>query len=50
LFVNLHDVVLSPDDSKLYVANVNNNAVKVLNPQSLMTLYKFSTTRSKRST
>lgn len=42
-FGNPHDIVLSPDGSKLYVADVNNNAVKVLDPQSLATIGTFGT-------
>jgi YVTN family beta-propeller protein len=40
-FGNPHDIVLSPDGSRLYVADVNNNAVKVLDPQSLKTIGTF---------
>lgn len=40
-FGNPHDIVLSPDGSRLYVADVNNNAVKVLDPQSLATIGAF---------
>lgn len=40
-FGNPHDVALSPDGSRLYVADVNNNAVKVLDPQSLVTIGAF---------
>jgi len=40
-FGDPHDVVLSPDGGRLYVADVNNNAVKVLDPQSLATVGAF---------
>ncbi len=40
-FGNPHDIVLSPDGSRLYVADVNNNAIKVLDPQSLKTIGTF---------
>jgi YVTN family beta-propeller protein len=47
-FGNPHDIVLSPDGSKLYVADVNNNAVKVLDPQSLATIGAFGTAELSR--
>ena len=47
-FGNPHDVVLSPDGSRLYVADVNNNAVKVLDPQSLETIGTFGTNELSR--
>ncbi len=47
-FGNPHDIVLSPDGSRLYVADVNNNAVKVLDPQSLATIGAFGTTELSR--
>lgn len=37
-FGNPHDIVLSPDGRTLYVADVNNNAVKALDPQTLATI------------
>ena len=37
-FGNPHDLVLSPDGTRLYVADVNNDAVKVLDPQTLKTI------------
>ncbi len=40
-FGDPHDIVLSPDGSRLYVADVNNNAIKVLDPQSLKTIGTF---------
>ena len=47
-FGNPHDIVLSRDGSKLYVADVNNNAVKVLDPQSLKTIGTFGTSELSR--
>ncbi len=47
-FGNPHDIVLSRDGSKLYVADVNNNAVKVLDPQSLATIGAFGTAELSR--
>jgi len=47
-FGNPHDIVLSPDGSRLYVADVNNNAVKVLDPQSLATTGTFGTAELSR--
>jgi len=37
-FGNPHDLVLAPDKSRLYVADLGNNVVKVLDPMSLKTI------------
>lgn len=38
-----HDLVLSPDGSRLYVADLGHDAVKVLDPETLETLASFGT-------
>jgi len=40
-FSRPHDLVLSPDGRRLYVADVGNDVVKVLDPESLETLGAF---------
>ncbi len=40
-FARPHDLVLSPDGRRLYVADVGNDAVKVLDPESLAILGAF---------
>lgn len=47
-FGNPHDLVLSPDGTRLYVADVNNDAVKVLDPQTLETIGILGTSELSR--
>ena len=44
-FSQPHDVVLSPDGAFLYVADVGNDSIKVLDPETLATLGAFGADR-----